>query len=109
MRGLSPPAALCRNAAVEARMGASAEKLWLVVGLVGQALFALRFLVQWITSEKVRRSVIPRSFWYFSIAGSVMLLAYAIYRADPVFILGQATGVVIYLRNLVLLNQPSST
>jgi lipid-A-disaccharide synthase-like uncharacterized protein len=72
-------------------------------GLFGQLLFTGRFLVQWIASERARRSVVPVAFWYFSIAGGLVLLAYAIYRADPVFILGQTLGVVIYARNLWLI------
>jgi lipid-A-disaccharide synthase-like uncharacterized protein len=76
--------------------------LWLLLGLGAQALFAGRFLVQWIVSERRRRVVIPRSFWYLSLAGSALLLVYAIHRRDPVFILGQAAGLVVYARNLVL-------
>jgi lipid-A-disaccharide synthase-like uncharacterized protein len=76
------------------------ETIWLGVGFLGQALFSARFLVQWISSEKQKRSVFPVAFWYFSIAGGITLLAYAIYRKDPVFILGQGTGLFIYLRNL---------
>ena len=72
----------------------------LVLGFTGQALFFMRFLVQWISSEKQKKSVIPLSFWYFSIGGSVLLLVYAIIRKDPVFIVGQATGFLIYFRNL---------
>ena len=79
------------------------EFWWVVVGLLGQALFMGRFLVQWIASERARRSVVPVAFWYFSIGGGLVLLAYAIYRADPVFILGQATGLFIYGRNLWLI------
>ena len=79
------------------------EKFWLIFGLCGQAIFASRFIVQWIASERKKRSVIPISFWWLSIAGSVTLLAYAIYQQDPVFILGQSTGVLIYFRNLYLL------
>lgn len=77
--------------------------LWLTVGFGGQLLFGARFLVQWLVSEKQRRSVIPVAFWYLSIGGSVLLLAYAIRQHDPVFIAGQATGVLIYARNLMLL------
>jgi lipid-A-disaccharide synthase-like uncharacterized protein len=73
---------------------------WLVVGFSGQALFSMRFLVQWLSSERHKRSVIPIAFWYFSIGGGATLLCYAIHRKDPVFILGQLTGVFIYLRNL---------
>ena len=77
--------------------------LWLAVGFAGQALFSMRFLVQWISSERERRSVMPVAFWYFSCAGGVTLLAYALYRADPVFIVGQLTGLFIYARNLQLI------
>lgn len=73
---------------------------WLCVGFTGQALFSMRFLIQWLSTEKHRKSVIPVAFWHFSILGGAMLLAYAIYRSDPVFILGQATGLLIYSRNL---------
>ena len=76
--------------------------LWLMVGFAGQALFTARFLVQWLSSERRGRSVIPVAFWYLSMAGGATLLSYAIYRADPVFIVGQATGVFIYARNLQL-------
>jgi lipid-A-disaccharide synthase-like uncharacterized protein len=79
------------------------ETFWLGVGLVGQALFSARFLVQWLSSERVKRSVIPLAFWYFSVAGGVTLLAYAIYRRDPVFIIGQGAGLFVYLRNLWLI------
>ncbi|HET6629807.1 MAG TPA: lipid-A-disaccharide synthase N-terminal domain-containing protein [Woeseiaceae bacterium] len=75
---------------------------WLAVGFVGQACFFSRFLVQWLASEKARQSVFPMAFWYFSLAGGVLLLSYAIYRRDPVFILGQSTGAFIYLRNIYL-------
>jgi lipid-A-disaccharide synthase-like uncharacterized protein len=68
-------------------------------------LFSARFLVQWLVSEKRRESVIPVAFWYLSLAGSAVLLTYAIYRKDPVFILGQSMGSVIYLRNLWLIRQ----
>ncbi len=79
------------------------ETLWLVIGFSAQAMFSARFLVQWIASERVRRSVVPDLFWYFSLGGGTMLLAYAIHRADPVFILGQAFGLVIYARNIYFL------
>lgn len=74
---------------------------WAWIGIVAQALFTGRFLVQWLASEKAGRSVIPFSFWILSISGGLLLLVYALYRRDPVFILGQSLGVVIYLRNLV--------
>ena len=75
----------------------------IVIGLVGQALFTARFLVQWWASERAGRSVIPFSFWLFSIGGGLLLLAYALWRRDLVFILGQTLGVFIYLRNVMLL------
>lgn len=80
------------------------EFWWVVFGLGGQLMFTARFLVQWIASERAGRSVIPLAFWYFSISGGAILLAYAIYRADPVFILGQSLGVFIYSRNLWLIH-----
>jgi lipid-A-disaccharide synthase-like uncharacterized protein len=70
------------------------------VGFFGQAMFSMRFLIQWISSEKRRESVIPIAFWYFSVAGGATLLAYAIHRLDPVFIVGQAAGLLVYARNL---------
>jgi lipid-A-disaccharide synthase-like uncharacterized protein len=73
---------------------------WVLLGFVAQAFFTARFLVQWIASERAGKSVIPLSFWLFSLGGGVLLLAYALYRRDPVFIAGQAFGVFVYLRNL---------
>lgn len=84
------------------------EWLWVAVGLAGQGLFFLRFLVQWLQSERQGRSVIPVAFWYFSIAGGVVLLAYAVHRRDPVFILGQSMGVLVYARNLYLVRRERS-
>ncbi|MDD5411077.1 MAG: lipid-A-disaccharide synthase N-terminal domain-containing protein [Methylobacter sp.] len=81
-------------------MNVDKETIWLVIGFLGQALFSARFIVQWIKSEREKKSVFPIAFWYFSIAGGVTLLAYAIYRKDPVFIVGQLTGLFIYFRNL---------
>lgn len=78
------------------------DPVWLAIGFLGQALFSTRFLIQWIYSERMRKSVIPTAFWYFSIAGGATLLSYAIHKLDPVFIVGQAGGVIIYLRNLQL-------
>ena len=83
----------------------SIETLWLGVGFAGQALFSARFLVQWFYSEKAKRSVIPVQFWYFSVAGGLTLLAYAIYKRDPVFIVGQASGLFVYARNLYWVRQ----
>lgn len=79
------------------------DKTWLAVGLIGQALFSARFIVQWLQSERIKKSVIPSAFWYFSMAGGITLLAYAIHRRDPVFIIGQGTGLIIYFRNLQFL------
>ena len=75
---------------------------WVVLGLVAQAMFTMRFVVQWIASERQGRSVIPIAFWFFSIGGGVLLLGYALYRKDIVFILGQGFGVFVYVRNLYL-------
>ena len=80
------------------------EIVWLIIGFTGQFLFTMRFLWQWIYSEKVKKSVIPVQFWYFSISGGITLLSYAIYKQDPVFILGQSMGVVIYIRNLYFIH-----
>lgn len=76
------------------------ELTWLIVGFAGQTCFMLRFVFQWIYSEKARRSVVPEVFWYCSVCGGLTLLAYAIHRADPVIIAGQSTGILIYSRNL---------
>jgi len=76
---------------------------WIGLGLFAQFLFFLRFFVQWVVSEKKGKSTIPVSFWYFSIAGSLLLLTYSIYRRDIVFIIGQSVGSLIYLRNLTLI------
>src|SRR5215467_7765756 len=73
---------------------------WVVLGFIAQALFSMRFVVQWIASERAGKSVMPTAFWVFSIGGGVLLLVYALYRKDPVFIAGQGLGLFIYLRNL---------
>lgn len=80
------------------------ELWWLLAGFGGQVLFMLRFVVQWLHSERQHRSTIPVSFWYFSIAGALVLLVYSVHRRDPVFIAGQLLGVAIYLRNLQLIH-----
>ena len=72
----------------------------ILIGYIAQGMFAMRFVVQWIASERAGHSVVPTTFWIFSIGGGFMLLGYAIYRKDPVFIIGQAFGVFVYLRNL---------
>jgi lipid-A-disaccharide synthase-like uncharacterized protein len=76
---------------------------WLAVGFGGQVLFMGRFVIQWLASERRGRSIIPVSFWYFSILGALVLLVYAAHRRDPVFVAGQVLGVLIYLRNLRLI------
>jgi lipid-A-disaccharide synthase-like uncharacterized protein len=78
---------------------------WIALGFVAQALFMMRFVVQWIASERARRSVMPIAFWFFSLGGGILLLVYAIHREDPVFIAGQALGLVVYVRNLVLIRR----
>ena len=81
----------------------STSTVWIGIGFLGQFLFSMRFLIQWIQSERQKKSIIPMAFWYFSICGGIVLLAYAIHRQDPVFIVGQAAGVFIYSRNLYLI------
>jgi lipid-A-disaccharide synthase-like uncharacterized protein len=81
----------------------TAQHLWLMIGFAGQALFASRFIVQWFKSEMEGRSVIPVAFWYCSVGGGIVLLAYAIYKQDPVFIIGQGSGLFVYSRNLYLI------
>jgi lipid-A-disaccharide synthase-like uncharacterized protein len=82
---------------------------WLVLGFVAQGLFASRFVVQWISSERAGQSVVPIAFWYLSLGGALLLLTYAIYRRDPVFIIGQSVGGFIYARNLVLIGRTRSS
>jgi lipid-A-disaccharide synthase-like uncharacterized protein len=78
---------------------------WVLIGWLGQLLFSCRFLVQWIASERRKASVVPDLFWWFSLGGGLCLLSYAVYRRDPVFIAGQAAGLVVYVRNLALLRR----
>jgi len=80
------------------------EHIWLAIGFAGQLLFTARFLVQWLASETRKMSYIPIAFWYFSISGGILLFAYSIYRQDPVFILGQSFGLLIYSRTLYLIH-----
>ncbi len=80
------------------------ELLWVVFGFAAQGMFTMRFVLQWLASERARDSVMPVAFWYFSLAGGLMLFAYALYRKDPVFVLGQGLGVFIYIRNLWLIH-----
>jgi lipid-A-disaccharide synthase-like uncharacterized protein len=79
------------------------DHIWLTIGFLGQALFASRFIVQWFKSEMEGRSVIPVAFWYCSVGGGIVLVAYAIFKRDPVFIIGQGSGLIVYGRNLWLI------
>ncbi|MEW6543771.1 MAG: lipid-A-disaccharide synthase N-terminal domain-containing protein [Nitrospirota bacterium] len=81
------------------------EAIWLGVGFFGQGLFFMRWVVQWIASERSAESRVPLAFWYMSLIGGLITLAYAIYRRDPVFIAGQSVGAVVYLRNLMLIRR----
>lgn len=81
------------------------DRFFMIFGFIGQAMFSGRFLIQWIASEKKQKSVIPNLFWRLSILGSLMLLIYAIYRKDPVIILGQAFGLIVYIRNLMIIRK----
>jgi len=81
------------------------EQVWVSVGLIGQGLFSARFIVQWIASERRKQSVVPREFWYLSLAGALVTLSYAIYRLDPVFILGYLPGLFVYARNLYFIHK----
>ncbi|MBA3537960.1 MAG: lipid-A-disaccharide synthase N-terminal domain-containing protein [Tatlockia sp.] len=83
--------------------------LWLAIGLVGQGIFSARFIVQWLVSEREKKSIIPVAFWYLSLLGGITLLFYSIYKQDPVFILGQSTGVFIYARNLYLIHREKAS
>lgn len=79
------------------------ENVWLGLGFLAQGLFASRFIIQWISSERVGHSVVPVGFWFLSLAGGGMLFSYALYRRDPVFIMGQGTGLFVYFRNLYMI------
>lgn len=78
------------------------ETVWMLVGLAGQFTFFLRFVVQWIASERKKRTVVPLAFWYLSLAGTVLVLAYALYKKDPVFILAYSLNIFLYVRNLII-------
>ena len=81
--------------------------LWIFIGLLGQACLAARFLLQWLASERERRSVVPWSFWYLSLCGGMAILVYAVHRKDPVIVLGQIAGLGVYSRNLFLTRRRS--
>lgn len=78
--------------------------VWVLIGLLGQSLFMMRFIVQWVASEKVKQSIVPQTFWYFSLGGGVILFIYALHQQDIVFTLGQGLGLFIYLRNLYFIH-----
>lgn len=84
------------------------ETLWLVIGFAGQGIFFMRWVVQWWVSERNAESRVPVAFWYLSLLGGLITLAYAIYRRDPVFIAGQSIGALVYLRNLMLIRRTAS-
>jgi lipid-A-disaccharide synthase-like uncharacterized protein len=81
------------------------DTIWIGIGFFGQSLFFGRWVVQWIASEKKAASQVPLSFWYMSLIGGLITLAYAIYRQDPVFIAGQGVGSIVYVRNLMLIRR----
>jgi lipid-A-disaccharide synthase-like uncharacterized protein len=83
----------------------SSESFWLCIGVLAQAFFSMRFIVQWVASERRQESVFPLAFWFFSLCGGLTLFTYAVYRLDPVFILGEAAGILIYLRNLYFIGR----
>jgi lipid-A-disaccharide synthase-like uncharacterized protein len=87
----------------------SLETIWLAIGFLGQGLFFGRWVIQWIASERKAESQVPISFWYMSLLGGLITLAYAIYREDPVFIAGQSIGSIVYIRNLMLISRASRT
>lgn len=82
---------------------------WILIGFLGQFLFAARFVIQWIASERRGASHIPVQFWYFSLIGGAIMTVYALHRHDPVFIVGQASGLVVYVRNLMLIHRRAET
>lgn len=84
------------------------KNIWMTIGFLGQGCFFLRFLIQWIVSEREKRSTIPVIFWYLSLAGAFSILVYAIYRKDPVFILGQGLGFLVYARNIWFIHSKKS-
>lgn len=85
------------------------ETIWIAIGFLGQGLFFGRWIIQWLASERSAKSKVPISFWYMSLIGGLITLAYAIYRRDPVFIAGQSVGAVVYVRNLMLIYKPAAS
>lgn len=84
------------------------ETVWIAVGFLGQGLFFGRWIIQWLASERSAKSRVPVAFWYMSLIGGLITLAYAVYRRDPVFIAGQSVGAVVYIRNLMLIYRPGT-
>lgn len=87
----------------------STENIWIAIGFLGQGIFFMRWVVQWLASERSAESRVPIGFWYLSMVGGLITLAYAIYRKDPVFIAGQSIGTFVYLRNLMLIQKQSTS
>lgn len=85
------------------------ETMWIAIGFLGQGLFFGRWIIQWLASERSAESKVPVAFWYMSLIGGLITLAYAIYRRDPVFIAGQSVGAVVYIRNLMLIYKPTAS
>jgi len=85
------------------------KDIWMALGFVGQVVFGTRFLIQWIATERQKRSVVPVAFWYLSLVGTVILLTYSIHQRDPVFIVGFSVNMIIYVRNLYFIyrNRPA--
>ena len=90
------------------RTAMTLDTIWLIIGFLGQGIFFMRWVVQWIASERHAESRVPTAFWYMSMIGGLITLAYAIYRQDPVFIAGQSIGSIVYLRNLMLIHRPNA-
>ena len=84
-------------------LGPISDSAWIFIGFLGQGLFFLRFFVQWIASERAQKSVMPEIFWYFSLGGGLVLFLYSLHKSDPVFMVGQGMGLLIYLRNIYFL------
>ena len=107
MYSLPCPACLPRKprSGVRRNVDWSDSTAWIVLGLMGNAAFFSRFLVQWLASERARESIIPRAFWHLSIVGSLLLLAYAIHRRDPIFVLAYLPNAFVYIRNLILIRR----
>jgi lipid-A-disaccharide synthase-like uncharacterized protein len=85
----------------------STEAMWLAIGFLGQGIFFMRWVLQWLASERSAESRVPIGFWYLSLIGGLITLTYALYRKDPVFIAGQSVGTLVYLRNLMLIHKSS--